>query len=141
MARKLTLGDSHPDKLLLSQEVEVVVATSQEGEFAVLAGHVPLLASLAIGELRFRKAGQTDYAAVAGGFAEVTGEKVTILAEAAELARAIDIPRAQRARERAEARLAKAKAELIDHARAEVALKRAILRLRVANRLAGGSAV
>jgi F-type H+-transporting ATPase subunit epsilon len=134
MAKQILLEVVTPDKLLLSKEVEVVVATSVDGEFAVLAGHVPFLASLAIGEMRFKMGNQTDYAAIAGGFAEVTGAKVTILAEAAELAREIDIDRAQRARERAEKRMTQAQAEQMDYVRAETALKRAMLRLKVAGR-------
>ncbi len=135
MANKILLEVVTPDKLLLSKEVDVVVATSVDGEFGVLHGHVPFLASLAVGEMRFKDGNETDYAAIAGGFAEVTGEKVTILAEAAELAREIDVDRAQRARERAQQRLEKAKAEDMEYVRAEAALQRAILRLRTAERV------
>jgi F-type H+-transporting ATPase subunit epsilon len=132
MANKILLEVVTPDKLLLSKEVDVVVATSVEGEFGVLAGHAPLLAALAIGEMRYRDGNALEYAAVAGGFCEVTGEKVTILAESAELAREIDIDRAKRARERAEQRLVKSQAEQVDYARAEAALRRAMIRMRVA---------
>ena len=121
----------------MSKEVDVVVATGVDGEFGVLHGHVPFLASLAIGEMRFRDGNDTEYAAIAGGFAEVTGEKVTILAEAAELAREIDIDRAQRARERAQQRMEKARAEELDYVRAEAALQRAMLRLHTAGRVGG----
>ena len=134
MANKILLEVVTPDKLLVSKEVDVVVATGVDGEFGVLYGHVPFLATLAIGELRFRDGNNNEYAAIAGGFAEVTGEKVTILAEAAELAREIDVDRAKRARERAEQRLVKAAAEQQDFARAEGALQRAMLRLRVAEK-------
>jgi F-type H+-transporting ATPase subunit epsilon len=134
MAKEILLEVVTPDKLLLSQKVEVLVATSVDGEFGVLAGHVPFLASLAVGELRFKTGNETEYAAIAGGFCEVTGEKVTILAEAAELAREIDVDRAQRARERAEQRVQKAADEQMDYIRAEIALQRAMLRLKVANR-------
>jgi F-type H+-transporting ATPase subunit epsilon len=71
---------------------------------------------------------------VSGGFAEVTGKKVTIVAEAAEMGREIDIERARRAMERAEKRLAAAKTESLDWARAEAALRRAIMRMKVAGR-------
>ena len=137
MANKIKLEVVTPDKLLLSKDVDVVVATGTEGEFGVLYGHIPFLASLAVGELRFRDGNQTEYAAISGGFAEVTGKKVTILAEAAELAREIDVDRAARARERAENRLAQSKAEAMDYTRAEASLHRAILRLKVANRSGG----
>ena len=135
MANKIQLEVVTPDRLLLSKEVDVVVATSVEGEFAVLYGHVPFLASLAVGELKFKDGGNTDYAVITGGFSEVTGSKVTILAEAAELAREIDVDRARRARERAEQRLAKSASEQINYARAEAALRRAMLRMRVAERM------
>jgi F-type H+-transporting ATPase subunit epsilon len=137
MANKIKLEVVTPDKMLLSKDVDVVVATGSEGEFGVLYGHIPFLASLAVGELRFRDGNQTEYAAIAGGFAEVTGKKVTILAEAAELAREIDVDRAARARERAENRIAQTKAEATDYTRAEAALHRAMLRLKVAGRSAG----
>lgn len=136
MANKILLEVVTPDKLLLSKEVDIVVATGVDGEFGVLAGHVPFLAALDVGELRFRDGNATDFAAVAGGFAEVTGTKVTILAEAAELAREIDVDRAKRARERAEQRLSQSKAEQMDFTRAEAALKRAMLRMRVVERTA-----
>lgn len=131
MANKILLEVVTPDKLLISKEVEAVVATGVDGEFGVLYGHVPFLATLDIGELRFRDGAQSDYAAIAGGFAEVTGSKVTVLAEAAELARDIDVDRAQRAREKAEQRLAKMKSEDMEYIRVEAALKRAMLRVRV----------
>jgi F-type H+-transporting ATPase subunit epsilon len=134
MANKILLEVVTPDRLLLSKEVDVVVASSVEGEFAVLHGHVPFLASLAVGELRYKDGNDTQYAAVAGGFAEVTSTKVTVLAEAAEMAREIDIDRARKARERAEQRLAKSASEQLNHARAEAALRRAMLRMRVAER-------
>jgi len=134
MANKILLEVVTPDKLLLSKEVDVVVATSVEGEFAVLYGHVPFLVSLAVGELKLKDGNNTDYAAVAGGFAEVTGQKMTILAESAELAREIDVDRARKARERAEQRLAKSASEQLNFTRAEAALKRALLRMKVAER-------
>lgn len=134
MANKILLEVVTPDKLLLSKEVEAVVATGVDGEFGVLYGHVPFLATLDIGELRFRDGAHTDYAAIAGGFAEVTGSKVTVLAEAAELAREIDVDRAQRAREKAEQRLAKMKGEDMEYIRVEAALKRAMLRMRIVQR-------
>ena len=137
MAKKFLLEIYTPDKLLLSKEVESMVATSVDGEFGVLYGHVPLLTSLAIGELRFRNGKEVEYAAVAGGFAEVAWKKVTILAETAELARHIDADRAERARERAEQRMKQAHDEHVDYIRAETALKRAMLRIKVVERAKG----
>jgi F-type H+-transporting ATPase subunit epsilon len=137
MAEQIKLEVVTPDRLVLSEDVEIVVATGTEGEFGVLHQHIPFLTTLQEGELRYRQGGNLQHMAVSGGFAEVTPEKVTILAEAAELAREIDIDRAKRARERAEKRLAEAKREEFDHARTEAALRRAMVRLKVAEKAAG----
>ncbi len=137
MAEQVKLEVVTPDRLVLSENVDIVVATGSEGEFGVLHQHIPFLTTLQEGELRYRQGGNLQHMAVSGGFAEVTPEKVTILAEAAELAREIDIDRAKRARERAEKRLAAAKREEFDHARTEAALRRAMVRLKVAEKAAG----
>jgi F-type H+-transporting ATPase subunit epsilon len=134
MAEKLQLEVVTPDRLVVSETVDIVMAMGAQGEFGILAGHVPFLTPLQAGELRYRKNNQLEYMAVSGGFAEVSNNKVTVLAEAAEKAREIDLDRAKRARERAEKRLAKAKSEALDYIRAEAALKRSLLRLRVAEK-------
>jgi F-type H+-transporting ATPase subunit epsilon len=134
MAEKLLFEVVTPDRKLLSAEADVVVLPGVEGQFGVLHGHVPFLSALDIGEMYYRDGGKTEYLSVSGGFAEVTGKKVTIVAEAAELGREIDIERARRAMERAEKRLAAAKTESLDWARAEAALRRAIMRMKVAGR-------
>jgi F-type H+-transporting ATPase subunit epsilon len=136
MADKIQLDVVTPERLVISDQVDIVVAPGAMGEFGVLKGHVPFLSTLAPGELRFNRDGQTDFMAVGGGFAEVQPDKVTVLADTAELAREIDIDRAKRARERAEERLKMTKADALDYTRAEAALKRAIIRLRVAERRA-----
>ena len=132
--KQLLLEVVTPDRLVLSTEADVVVCPGIEGQFGVLIGHIPFLSALHIGEMYYRSGNQTEYLAVAGGFAEVTGTKVTIVAEAAELGKEIDLERARRALERAQKRLAAAKTELIDWARAEAAMRRALVRTRVAAR-------
>ena len=132
--KELLLEVVTPDRLVLSTEADVVVCPGVEGQFGVLAGHIPFLSALEIGEMYYRKGGQTEYLAVSGGFAEVTGEKVTIVAESAEKGREIDVERAKRAQERAEKRLAAAKTEEIDWARAEAAMRRSLVRMKVAGR-------
>ncbi|MGA9756567.1 MAG: F0F1 ATP synthase subunit epsilon [Desulfobaccales bacterium] len=135
MAEKaLLLEVVTPDRLVLSTEADVVVCPGVEGQFGVLVGHIPFLSALDIGEMYYRKGGQTEYLAVSGGFAEVTGTKVTIVAEAAEKGREIDVERAKRALERAEKRLAAAKTAEIDWTRAEAALRRSMVRAKVASR-------
>jgi len=132
--KQLLLEVVTPDRLVLSTEADVVVCPGVEGQFGVLVGHIPFLSALDIGEMYYRKGGQTEYLAVSGGFAEVTGEKVTIVAESAEKGREIDVERAKRAQERAEKRLAAAKTEEIDWARAEAAMRRSLMRVKVAGR-------
>jgi len=134
MAPVIQLEIVTPDRIVVQEEVDIVVAPGADGEFGVLANHIPFLTSLNIGEMYYRKGNETQHLALNGGYAEVLPDKVTILAEAAEKARDIDVDRARRAKERAEERLRKAKSEGLDHARAEAALKRAILRLKVAER-------
>ena len=132
--KQLLLEVVTPDRMVLSTEAEVVVLPGAEGQFGVLPGHIPFLSALEIGEMYYKAGGKTEYLAVSGGFAEVTGEKVTIVAESAEMGREIDVERAKRALERAEKRLAAAKTENIDWARAEAAMRRSLMRAKVAGR-------
>ena len=131
MAEKLFLEVVTPQKAIVSEEVEIVVAPGSEGEFGALKGHTTFLTSLKIGTLRYKDAnGKERYLFINGGFAEVLPDKVTILAESAERRQDIDVERATRAKERAEKRLA-AKSADTDLVRAEVSLKRAVHRLKI----------
>jgi F-type H+-transporting ATPase subunit epsilon len=129
-----------PDHSLVTDKVDEVVVPAAEGYLGVLPGHTPLLATLAIGELWYRKGGQRFYLSVAGGFVEVLPEKVTILAQIAERAEDIDVERAKRAKQRAEERLTKPAAE-VDVTRAQASLLRATIRLQVAALAATGRGV
>ncbi len=121
-----------PDGKVYDGDVEMVSVRTIEGELGILPRHIPLVAPLAIGAARLKKGNDVEKIAVSGGFIEVRPDKVTILAEAAELASQIDVERAMRAKERAEKRLQQANKENIDIVRAELALKRAINRINVA---------
>jgi F-type H+-transporting ATPase subunit epsilon len=123
-----------PNRLLVSEEVEEVVAPGAEGYFGVLPGHAPFLTSLQSGQVTYRIGRREQYLAVGGGFAEVRPEKVIILAESAERPEEIDRQRAQSARERALARLAGKTQEEIDYTRALGALTRALTRIQVSDR-------
>jgi F-type H+-transporting ATPase subunit epsilon len=126
-----------PTRPLVSAEVDEVVAPGSEGYFGVLPGHAPFLTTLGTGEVTYRSGRDENIVAVSGGFAEVSGDRVIILAEAAELPEEIDRARAERAKQRAEQRLsgrALASAEEIDFARASAALARALTRLQAASR-------
>ena len=133
MADKLLLEIVTPEKKVLSEQVDIVMAPGEEGEFGVLPNHIPFLSKLKVGELRFRVGASTRYVAVMGGFAEVLPDHVTILATAAEEATEIDVIRAKAARERAERRLSEVK-DRLEFTRAQAALQRAIARLRIAER-------
>ena len=134
MAERLTLELATPTRLVVSAEVDEVVAPGSQGYFGVLAGHAPLLATLGVGEVIYRIGRDEHHVAVSGGFAEVRNDKVIILADSAETPADIDRTRAERARERAEARLSGRNQEEIDYARAAAALARALTRLQVAGR-------
>ena len=122
-----------PDGPVYEADVEMVNAKAQSGELGVLPGHIPMVAPLEIGVVRLKKGNATELVAVSGGFLEVRPDRVTILAQAAERAEDIDVARAKAAKERAERRL-QAKQGDIDYNRAELALRRALNRLNVANR-------
>lgn len=123
-----------PDRLVVSDEVDIVVAPGVEGQFGVLVNHIPFLSALEVGEMYYKKGGQTEFIFISGGFAEVTGKKVTILADSAERGKEIDIERAKRAKERAEKRLAMGKIADLDWVRAEAALRRSLTRMKIATR-------
>lgn len=132
MAEKLFLEVVTPQKAIVSEEVEIVVAPGSEGEFGALKGHTTFLTSLNLGTLRYKEAnGKERLLFINGGFAEVLPNKVTILAESAERRQDIDVARAQEAKNRAEQRLS-TKASDLDLVRAEAALRRAIDRIKIA---------
>ena len=122
-----------PEKRVLSETVDIVVAPGEEREFGVLPGHIPFLCKLKVGELRFRSGASARHVAIMGGYAEVLPNRVTILATAAEEATEIDVVRAKAARERAERRIAESK-DKMEFIRAQAALQRAVARLKVAER-------
>lgn len=123
-----------PDQLVLSKEVDYVGAPGLEGEFGILPGHIPFISALAIGGLHYNADGKTRFVFVSGGFAEVSDNKITILAESAEEAEDIDIARAEHARKRAEERLAKRDDAELNAGRAMAALSRASVRLALRGR-------
>ena len=135
---KLTLEIVTPDRALLRQEVDEVVVPGSQGELGVLPGHTPLLSTLKIGELWYRQGQDKHYLAIAFGFVEVLPDRVTVLAQVGERAQEIDVQRAERAKQRAEQRLAQAQPQLtqidFDIERARIALMKSLLRLQVASR-------
>jgi F-type H+-transporting ATPase subunit epsilon len=131
MPEGLALEVATPTRLVVAETVDEVFIPGSQGYFGVLPGHAPLLATLGIGELMYRKGTNQFHLALTGGFAEVRNDKVIVLAENAERPDEIDGDRAQRARDRAEHRLGGREGD-IDFARAQAALARALIRLQVA---------
>ena len=133
MPGKFLLEVVTPEKLLLSQQVDEVIAPGSEGEFGVLVGHCHFLSTLRIGELRYRIDQETHSMAVLWGFAEVTPTKVTIMAEVAEKAEDIDVERATAKVAEAERRL-QAGGLPSEVKEAQVSLEKARLRKKIAQR-------
>lgn len=121
-----------PDRLVYSKQVSSLSVKGVEGELGILPGHIPLVTPLQVAAMTVKADGQSTTIAVHGGFLEVHKDKVTVLAESAELPRDIDVERAEAARERAMRRLqVRNKQDEIDHRRAEAALQRAVTRIKV----------
>jgi len=128
-----------PTRMLISADVEEVVAPGTEGYFGVWPGHAAFLTTLGSGEVCYRTGRNEKCLAVSGGFAEVGPTHVTILAESAERPEEIDVARARVAGERAEQRLRAAATEETDVDRALGSFARARARLQTAGRRPGGA--
>jgi F-type H+-transporting ATPase subunit epsilon len=123
------------ERTVFEDHVDMVIAPGIQGQLGILPHHAPLMTSLTFGELILHREGQEDeFIAIGGGFMEVGPEHVTILADSAERAGEIDEARAEEARARAEELMAQKRREDVDFARAEAALRRSMLRLKVAKR-------
>jgi len=133
MGPKILLRIVTPDRQVVREDVDEVVAPGREGYLGILPGHAPLLSELKPGEMNYRRGSDLRRLAIGGGLLEVLPEQVTVLAETAERPEEIDIARAQSARERAEMRLKSPDPE-VDLNRAAVALQRALIRLQVGSR-------
>jgi F-type H+-transporting ATPase subunit epsilon len=132
MANKIRLDIVTPERIVYSEDVNMVIARATDGDIGILPGHAPLIAGLDIWPLRILRDEGELQVSICGGFIEVRPDKVTVLAGCAELPEEIDVKRAEAAKTRAESRL-KAAAPDIDFERAEAALRRALIRLRVAD--------
>lgn len=121
------------ERVIYSDDVDIVVAPGIEGQLGILPGHAPLMTMLQPGEMLVRKDGEEVAMFVSGGFLEVMGNRVTVLADVAERVDEIDVDRAEAARCRAEDRIKACSAEA-DLTRAEAALRRSLVRLKIAER-------
>ena len=134
MAENIRLEVVTPEKQVVNDRTQIVMAPGSLGEFGVLSGHTPFMTSLKTGAIHYRdQDGKDQYVFVSGGFAEALPDKVTVLAESAEKMEDIDPERAKSAMERAEKRLVEDRAkEQVDSERAKAALERAVVRIRLA---------
>lgn len=130
-----------PSGIIYDHEAKFLVASTQAGSLGVLPNHSPLISPLNIDAVRIDKTetdgGNSDWVAVNGGIIEIRDNVVSIIANSAETEQNIDVSRAESAKERAEAKIQKAKETQnhdIDLGRAEIALVRAVNRLNVANK-------
>lgn len=129
----LTLELVTPDRAIVRESVDEVQIPGAEGYLGVLPGHTPLLTTLNVGELWFRKGAEKSFVSVAYGFAEILPDRVVVLAQIAERAEDIDVARAEAAEKRARARLDKSAID-VDFERAQVSLLKSLVRLQVASK-------
>lgn len=129
------------ERLVFDGDVDAVVAPGSEGQLGILPGHAPLMTALSIGELILRRSDAEDIVmAIGGGFMEVGPHHAIILADTAERAEEIDETRAEEARRRAEAAMVNTSPTDVEHLRAQAALRRSAVRLRVVRRRPGSRA-
>lgn len=132
MAENIRLEVVTPEKSVVSENAQIVMAPGTLGEFGVLSGHTPFLTTLKTGALKYKdESGRERFVFISSGFAEALPDRVTVLAESAERRKDIDIVRAKAAAERAEKRIESGGMD-IDYVRAKAALLRAISRIQLA---------
>jgi F-type H+-transporting ATPase subunit epsilon len=134
MADKLTLEMVTPYKKVLSEEVDEITAPGFVGELGLLPGHTPLLTTLRVGELSYKRGSEQFHVAVNWGYLEVADDKVTVLVDTAEKADEIDLARAKAALGRAEDALKTLSEEDKQFKVMEAALERALIRIQVAGK-------
>ena len=122
------------ERAVYSDNVDLVIAPGIEGQMGIMAQHTPLMTMMQPGELIARKGKEEFSLAVSGGFLEVRPDRVIVLADSAERADEIDIARAEEAKKRAEQRLEDKLTPEVDNFRAEAALRRSLIRLKVATK-------
>ncbi|MCC6405607.1 MAG: ATP synthase F1 subunit epsilon [Planctomycetes bacterium] len=136
MAGELTLRVITPDRIVVDEPVESVQIPALDGSMGILPRHAPMVAALQVGVLRYRGKSGEKVLFVSEGFAEVRDNLLRVVCEAGETAGEIDEKRAREAEQRARERLSRkgeaaTAAETFDQLRAEAALRRALMRLKV----------
>ena len=121
------------ERLVYSEDVDLVVAPGVEGELGILPQHAPLMTTLEAGEMMVRRGVEEFSLAISGGFLEIRPDRIIVLADSAERDDEIDLTRAEEAQRRARERIDSPTADL-DAFRAEAALRRSLVRLKVAQK-------
>jgi len=134
MANGIQLEIVTPNAMVLSEEVDELTAIGAFGEFGVLPGHRPMLTTLGIGVLTYKRGSSLHRLALGGGYAEVDFGRVMVLAESAELSAQIDVERAKEAKSRAEEILRNHLPDDKEYIEAESALERSVARLEAAKK-------
>ena len=137
MSKTFTLNLVAPDRPSLTEEVTSVVLPGGAGEFGVLAGHMPLISTLKAGTLEVTKGGVKEFYFIAGGYAEVNGKSVIILAEEYERAEEIDVERSKLSQKQAQEKLA-SKAEGVNALKERHSLDRNTARLLTVEKAKAG---
>jgi len=132
MAKSLKLDVVTPDRTMLSEDITSLVVPAVEGYLGVLPNHAPMIVGLVPGAVKYRIDDKVKFLSISGGFMEIGANKVTLLADCAEKSEEIDRERALAAKGRAEQRL-KERPDGLDVQRAELALRRALARLKVSD--------
>ena len=122
------------EQSVYSEDVDMVIAPGVQGQLGILPHHAPLMTMLEPGELIVKRGSEEFYMAVSGGFLEVRPDRVIVLADSAERVEEIDIARAEEAKRRAQKRLEEKYVPGVDAARVEAALRRSLIRLKIAER-------
>lgn len=132
---RLTLEIVTVERKVYEDEVDSVTLPTQIGEISVLSGHIPLVTSLAEGELKVRKGERVEYFISSGGFAEIQPDRIIVLADVAEHAEEIDIKKAEEAKRNAEETMKKKGIPPADFHQAAAELRRSLIRLKIARKV------
>ena len=131
MSKKINLKIITHEKEVFNEDVDAIYSKSVEGEFGILPDHQPFMGALDIGVTKVEKDGKFEYISTMGGIFQFKDNEAVILTDLAEKGSDIDVTRAKSAKERAEARIGSHEVE-IDNARAQIALAKALARLKAA---------
>jgi F-type H+-transporting ATPase subunit epsilon len=139
LPEKIELQVVTPERLILSEGVDLLEMPGKDGYLGILPGHAPLITELGVGILTYHKGGETRYLTVMYGFAEVLPDRVIVLAEVSERAEEIDVARAAAALERAKSETPQAGSTAADWDQSNAAIGRATARLQAATKAGSGS--